>query len=323
MLINFLAILGGFIILIWAADRFVAGASSMAGNLGISPMVIGLTIVGFGTSAPEMLVSVCASASGSPGLAIGNALGSNITNIALILGVTAVITPLVVRSETLKREYPMLLGLNLIVVLILMDGTLGRIEGIGLLIGFPLVLYWMARTGRESAIDDPMVNEFEESVQTGMSMQRSIFWTVVGLICLLISSRMLVWGAANIARDYGVSELIIGLTIVAIGTSLPELAATLISALKKEYDIALGNVLGSNMFNLLGVLAFPGILAPGVFDPAVLTRDIPVMVVLTLAVFIFSYGFRGKPGRINRFEGFILVLAFVSYQYWLFTDAIK
>lgn len=322
MLLSILAIIGGFVILIWAADRFVSGASALAGNLGVSPMIIGLTIVGFGTSAPEMLVSAFAAATGSPGLAIGNALGSNITNIGLIIGITAIVTPLVVRSETLRREYPMLLGLNLLVVLLFIDGHLGRIEGLILLAGFPLVLYWMARTGRESAVDDPMANEFSESIDTSMSRRQSAIWTFIGLVSLLVSSRILVWGAANVAREFGISELIIGLTIVAIGTSLPELAATMISALKKEYDIALGNVLGSNMFNLLGVLSFPGIFAPGPFDPAVMTRDVPVMITLTLAIFFFSYGFRGNPGRINRLEGVILVAGFTSYQYFLFHQII-
>ncbi|MCU7958407.1 MAG: calcium/sodium antiporter [gamma proteobacterium symbiont of Bathyaustriella thionipta] len=320
MLLNILAIVGGFVILIWGADRFVAGASSLARHLGVSPMIIGLTIVGIGTSAPEMLVSGIAAATGSRDIGIGNALGSNITNIALILGFTAIVVPLTVRSAMLKREYPMLMGLNLLVVAILADGYLGRVEGLILLCGFPLMLWWLASAGKNSETSDPLADEFNESISEQMSKARSWFWTLFGLLLLLGSSRLLVWGAANIAREFHISELVIGLTIIAIGTSLPELAASLVSALKKEYDIAIGNVIGSNMFNLLGVLGLPGLIAPGRLQPEVLTRDIPVMIGLTLALFIFGFGMKGD-GRINRFEGAILVVAFCVYQYWLFTHA--
>jgi cation:H+ antiporter len=317
-----LAIAGGFVLLTWSADRFVVGASALAFNLNVSPLIIGLTIVSLGTSAPEILVSAVASLQGNAGLAIGNAIGSNIFNVALILGITALITPLNVHSSIVRREMPVLIGVMLLALLLLFDGTLGRIDGLILVTGMPLMLLWMTRIGmKEKSSHDPMSEEFADEVPTGMSMAMAGVWTFVGALCLLASSKILVWGAVSIAQAMGISDLVIGLTIVALGTSLPELAASVMSALKGEHDIAIGNVIGSNIFNLLAVLGLPGLLNPGPVDAVVLTRDYPVMVCLTLALLVMAYGFRG-PGRINRFEGALLITAFAAYQTLLyFTEA--
>jgi len=319
MLLNLAAVITGFALLIWGADRFITGAAAIARNLGLSPMLIGLTIVGFGTSAPEILVSTMASFQDNAGLAIGNAIGSNIANIGLILGVTAMIMPLSVNSDTLRREYPILLAISLGTLVLMLDEELGRLDGAILLCGLVLVIYGMihiAKRGR--AKGDPMVAEFAAEIPETMSTKTAALWFLGGLAVLLISSRMLVWGAVNIATAFGVSDLVIGLTIVALGTSLPELAASITSAVKKEHDIAIGNVIGSNMYNLLAVLAVPGLIAPGIFAPEALSRDLPIMIGLTLALFIMGFGF-GGPGRINRFEGLLLTCCFVGYQILLFT----
>jgi cation:H+ antiporter len=313
-----LAIIGGFVVLTWSADRFVVGASAIAYNLKVSPLIIGLTIVGLGTSAPEMLVSMVAAWQGNSGLAVGNALGSNIINTGLILGVSALIIPLKVHSSIIRRELPVLLLVMVIALLLLLDGTLGRLDGIILLTGMALVVTWLIRVGKTSPPpEDPMSDEFADEMPTDMGMGRAVLWLIVGGLCLLGSSRLLVWGAVSVAESMGISDLVIGLTVVALGTSLPELAASVMSALKNEHDIAIGNVIGSNIFNLLAVLGLPGLINPGAIDAEVLTRDFPVMVGLTLALFVMAFGFRG-PGRINRFEGALLVLAFCGYQTLLY-----
>ena len=322
MWMELLAIAGGFVLLTWSADRFVVGASALAYNLNIPPLIIGLTIVSLGTSAPEILVSGVASLQGNSGLAIGNALGSNITNIALILGITALIMPLNVHSSIVRRELPVLLGVMLLALMLLLDGTLERLDGIILLTGIPFMLAWMAHIGmKEKSSHDPMSEEFADEVPTDMTMAKAGFWTLVGALCLVASSKILVWGAVSIAQAIGVSDLVIGLTIVALGTSLPELAASVMSVLKNEHDIAIGNVIGSNIFNLLAVLGLPGLLSPGPVDTGVLMRDYPVMIGLTVALFVMAYGFRG-PGRLNRIEGTLLVTAFGGYQTLLYFTAV-
>jgi cation:H+ antiporter len=318
MWIEFLAIAGGFLLLAWSADRFVAGASALAYNLNISPLIIGLTIVGIGTSAPEILVSAVASWQGDTGLAVGNAIGSNITNSTLILGLTAMISPLSVNSSILRRELPILILVMTLALLLLLDGTLGRLDGVILLTGMGVMLFWMTRTARtEKSQIDPLKEEFAEEIPTDISMTAAMFWLVTGSILLLASSRVLVWGSVSIALQLGVSDLVIGLTIVALGTSLPELAASVMSAIKNEHDIAIGNVIGSNIFNLLAVLGMPGLISPESLDSEVLSRDYPIMFMLTLLLFLMAYGFRG-PGRINRIEGAILVSAYVGYQTLLY-----
>ncbi|NOY62216.1 MAG: calcium/sodium antiporter [Gammaproteobacteria bacterium] len=325
MLESIIAILGGFVVLVWGADRCVLGASATARNLGVSPLVIGLTIVGIGTSAPELLVSGIASWQGNPGLAIGNALGSNIANVALVIGVTALVVPLVVKSETLRREFPVLLAIMVLALLLMIDGDLSFFDGVVLLVGLFAMFFWLVRLGlkeRGQSGADPMTSEYEDEIPSHMPMAKAVMWLVIGLVCLLAASRVLVWGAVNIALEFGISDLVIGLTIVAVGTSLPELSASVMSALKNEHDIAVGNVLGSNMINLLGVLAMPGILAPGVFAEEVLTRDLPVMIGLMVAFFLMAYGFRGH-GRINRLEGAILLSAFIGYMTVIYFSSVS
>ncbi len=323
MWMQIIAVVSGFVLLVWGADRFVMGAAATARLLGIPPLLIGLTIVGFGTSAPEILVSVVASLQGNPGLAIGNAIGSNITNIALILGTTALVTPLAVDSGIMRREMPILIGTTVFAYLLLMDGKLGFGDGLALLFGLLVMLGWVIYVGLSSRDSkDPMAAEYAAEIPTDLSLTRALIWLLIGGIVLMVGSRMLVWGAVGIAQHFGISDLIIGLTIVALGTSLPELAATIASALKNEPDIAIGNVIGSNMFNLLAVLGIPGILSPSVVDSAVLSRDMPVMVILTVAMLVMAYGSHGK-GRINRLEATLLLAAYAGYQTLLYFTAVR
>jgi len=308
-----LAIIAGFAVLIWGADRFVDGAASIATNLGISPLIVGLTIVGFGTSAPEMLVSALASFDGAPAMGVGNAIGSNITNIGLVLGVTILIIPLTVNSASLKREFPMLALVMAIALYLVWDLELSHSDGVILFGGFIFLLFGMGYLAVKSTVKDPLAQEFEQQfAEHKMSTRKAVLSFSIGLIALLVGSKALVWGATGIAQLLGVSDLIIGLTIVAIGTSLPELAASIISALKNEHDIAVGNVLGSNMFNLLAVLAMPGLIAPSKLDPMILLRDFPVMIAFTVALFLFASF--GKNGRIGRVAGSLMLISYVGYN---------
>ncbi|MDH5469219.1 MAG: calcium/sodium antiporter [Gammaproteobacteria bacterium] len=318
MITEILAIAAGFVLLTWSADRFVVGASAVAWNLNISPLIIGLTIVSLGTSAPEIIVSGMAAWQGNAGLAVGNVIGSNIINTALILGITALIMPLNVHSSIVKRELPVLLLVMGFVLLLIFDGTLGLKDGMLLLAGMVAVLAWITWVGMTTrSAGDPMGEDFADEIPTQLSMGKALLLLLLGSVLLLASSRLLVWGAVSVAHTLGVSDLVIGLTIVALGTSLPELAASVMSALKNEHDIAIGNIIGSNMYNLLAVLCLPGLLDPGPVDRMVLIRDYPVLIGLTLAMFIMAYGFRG-PGRINRVEGGLLVAGFAAYQTLLY-----
>lgn len=317
MLLDATAVLAGFILLMWGADRFVAGAAGTARALGVAPIIIGLTIVGFGTSAPEMLVSAMAAIAGNPDLGVGNAIGSNITNIALILGATAVVAPLTVRSETLRRELPLLMAIMLVSIGLLADRELDRLDGILLLAALAAFLVWLVQLARSSKADDPIVQEFAAELPEALPLPRALIWLFVGLLVLLASSRLLVWGAVNIATVLGISDLVIGLTVVAIGTSLPELAASIVAVRRNEHDIAVGNVLGSNVFNLLAVMGLPGVIRPGPIPDAVLTRDFPIMIALTLAFFFMAHGI-GKPGHFSRRSGVLLLLSFAAYQLILY-----
>jgi cation:H+ antiporter len=312
-----LAIAGGFVLLVWSADRFVDGAAATAGHAGMPSLVIGMVIVGFGTSAPEMVVSAMAALDGNPDLALGNALGSNIVNTGLVLGVTALVAPIVVHSKIIRRELPLLFGIGLAAGVLFWDGALTRPESLLLLLGFFALIGWSlvaALRGHGDALEAETVQELESHA---MTLGRAIFWLVAGLVLLIVSSRVLVWGAVNVAQALGVSDLVIGLTIVALGTSLPELAASVMAARKGEHDIALGNLVGSNMFNLLAVVGIAGVITPmPTLAPAILTRDWPVMMALIAVLFVMAYGFRGQ-GRINRLEGALLVLAFAAYNIWL------
>ena len=312
------AIIAGFAILVWSADKFVEGAASTAKHLGMPSLLIGILIVGFGTSAPEMVVSAIAAMEGNPALALGNAIGSNIVNIALILGVTAIVAPITVNSKIVKKEIPLLLLIVLFSGYLLSDNTLTLTEGIILLFGFFALIGWSvfaAIKGKGDALESEMDKEL---IEHDMSLKAGIIWLIIGLVLLIGSSRLLVWGAVGVATEFGVSDLIIGLTIVALGTSLPELAASVIAARKGEHDIAIGNVVGSNMFNILAVIGIAIVISPMNNIPLeVLQRDWIVMLVLTIALLVMSYGFRAKNGVINRVEGTILILCYVAYNTYL------
>ncbi len=318
MTLFILAILVGFVLLIWSADRFVDGAAVSAKYAGIPSLLIGMIVVGFGTSAPEMLVSAMAAADGSPELALGNALGSNIINIGLILGITALIAPIAVHSNIVKKELPLLLVVSVLFALLIVDGGLSRFDAGVLLLGFFSFMGWSIYSGLKSKNDSLATDvEQELNVQT-MSLKAAIVWLVVGLVVLIISSRLLVWGAVSIAEIMGISDLIIGLTIVALGTSLPELAASIAAARKGEHDIAIGNVIGSNIFNILAVTGIAGMIAPADnLSPDLLSRDWLAMFSLSIFLLIFAYGHRGI-GRVNRAEGIGLLLIFIAYNAWLF-----
>jgi cation:H+ antiporter len=308
----------GFALLVWSADKFVEGAAATAKHLCMPTLLIGILIVGFGTSAPEMVVSAIAAYEGNPALALGNGIGSNIVNIALILGVTALVAPIAVHSKIVKKEIPLLILIVLIAGYLLLDGNLTFIEGILLLIGFFSLIGWSiyaAIKGKGDVLEGELESELQEHA---MSLKLGIIWLIVGLVLLIASSRILVWGAVGVATEFGVSDLIIGLTIVALGTSLPELAASVIAARKGEHDIAIGNVVGSNMFNLLAVIGIATVINPmNSIAPEVLYRDWIIMFVLTIALLAMAYGFKGKDGRINRVEGAILVLCYVAYNAYL------
>ena len=317
MILASLAILSGFALLVWSADRFVEGAAATAQHAGMPSLVIGMVIVGFGTSAPEMVVSAMAALDDNPDLALGNALGSNIVNVALILGITALIAPIAVHSKIVRRELPLLFVIGLFAGLLLWNHELDRTEALMLLAGFFALVGWTifaALRGRGDTLEADVQRELESHA---MPLRTAVLWLVAGLVLLIVSSRILVWGAVTIAQALGISDLIIGLTIVAIGTSLPELAASVMAARKGEHDIAIGNVVGSNMFNLLAVVGIAGVISPMPHvAPDVLTRDWPVMMALTVALFLMAYGFRGA-GRINRLEGSLLLTAFVAYNGYL------
>lgn len=322
MTLAILAILGGFILLVWSADRFVEGAAVTAKHAGMPSLLIGMVIVGFGTSAPEMVVSAMAAIDGNPDLALGNALGSNIVNTGLILGVTAVITPIMVQSKIVRKEIPLLLLIGLLLGYFLLDGALTRVEAVLLLVGFFTLIGWSIFSAIKSKGDKLETEMDQELVDHAMPLKKAIFGLVLGLVLLIVSSRVLVWGAVNIAHAFGVSDLIIGLTIVALGTSLPELAASVIAVRKGEHDIAIGNVVGSNMFNLLAVVGIAGVISPMSSLPEqVLSRDWLVMMSMTVALLIIAYGFR-RAGRINRYEGVGLLIAFCAYNVWLVSSVI-
>lgn len=309
MLISIAQLIGGFILLVWGADRLVAGASALARNLGVSPLIIGLTIVAFGTSAPELVVSGVAAVRGNPGLAVGNAIGSNIANIGLILGVTATIYPLRVESETLKREYPLLMLIMIASFIMAADLIYDSTEGWLLLAGLVVLIIWMVRFGMMRGPGDPLAEEFEAEIPRDMPTKFAILWLVVGLIVLPTASKFLVEGAIYIARTLEVSEAVIGLTIMALGTSLPELAAALTSALRQEDDLAIGNVIGSNMFNLLAIIGIASLVGPIPVDPEFLRFDLWVM----LAASLFLIPFVFLKVDISRVWGVILTALYVAY----------
>ena len=312
-----LSVVAGLALLVWSADRFVDGAAVTARHLGMSPLLIGMVVVGFGTSAPEMVVSALAASQGNPGVALGNALGSNIANLGLILGLTALLSPIAVRSTVLRQELPLLTGVTALAAWLLSDAELSRGDAIVLLVVFAGVMAWSIRQGMRAGPDALGDDVTDALSDRALPLGRAVLHLVVGLLLLIAASRVLVWGAVGIAQGFGVSDLLIGLTIVAIGTSLPELAAAIAAVRKGEHDMALGNVLGSNLFNTLAVIGIAGGIAPTATSPELFTRDLLVLSIMTLSLFVMGYGFRSRPGRINRVEGGALLLGYVAYAAWL------
>lgn len=318
MLIAIAAVIVGLALLVWSADKFVDGAAATAAHFGMPALLIGMVVIGFGTSAPELVVSAIASLQGNPALALGNAYGSNITNIALILGLTALLAPISMNSQVLKRELPLLLMVTLISVYPLWDYSISRAEAWFLLAVFTIYMSWSVIEGSRNP-QDAMSGEFEQEVASKrMPIQRAVLWLLIGLVLLIISSRLLVWGAVHIAQLLGISDLVIGLTVVAIGTSLPELASALAAIRKNEHDLAIGNVIGSNVFNTLAVVGLAGAIHPISLEPLVLSRDWVVMLVLTLLLLLFGLR-RNRPGRINRWHGGIFLACFIGYTLYLFS----
>ncbi|UXZ55746.1 calcium/sodium antiporter [Halomonas sp. 7T] len=313
MLLAYLAVLVGLILLIWSAEKFIDGAAATSRWLGLSPLLIGMLVIGFGTSAPEMTVSVLAALQGNPGLAVGNAYGSNIANIGLVLGFVALIAPLAVHSDVIRKEMPLLIAVMLLTGVMLFDGWISRWEALILLVALALFI-GVSIVRSRSQVDDPLVKEVAETLDSKpMSRGKALMWTLVGLILLIVSSRLLVWGAVEIAVGFGVSDLIIGLTVVAIGTSLPELASSISALRRKEHDMVLGNVVGSNLFNSLAVVGLAGVIHPIEAGREVLVRDWSVMTGMTLLMVIFAFSWRGRPRRINRLEGGFLLALFLAY----------
>jgi cation:H+ antiporter len=313
MLGNILEAIAGLVLLIWGADRFVHGAAAAARNLGVTPLLIGLTIVAFATSAPEILVSIDAALRNTPGLAIGNAIGSNIANIGLVLGCVALIRPIELRSATLRREMPALLAVSLLTVSLFLDTFLSRVDGFVLLTGLVIVMIWLARLGLRSAPTDPIKADFEAEIPAGVSMRMAILWLALGLGTMLVGAHLLVDGAIGLAVVLGVSEVVIGILLVALGTSLPELAVSLVSAMKGEYGLAIGNIVGSNIFNLLAVIGIAAAITPAALAPSVLSLHIFVMVAFTLVLFAMTYDYDGKS-ELSRIEGAALLAAFIAYD---------
>ena len=321
MLLAVIALIVGLILLVWSADKFVDGAAATARYAGMPPLLIGMLIVGFGTSAPEMVVSAMAAADGNPALALGNAYGSNITNIALILGLVAVLSPIAVNSQVLRKELPILMLITLFAGWQLFDHQLSSADAWCLLGVFFALMAWSVWQGMRNGADALSSEMSEELNDNRMTLKQALIWLVVGLVLLIMASRLLVYGAVFIAQGLGVSDLVIGLTVVAVGTSLPELASSLIAIKKGEHDIALGNVIGSNLFNTLAVVGIAAAIEPMAVDAVVLSRDWTLMAILTAALFVMGYGYK-KQGRINRLEGGALLLVFTGYTGYLISTVI-
>ena len=322
MLLAIGAIIAGLILLVWSADKFVDGAAATARHLGMPPLLIGMVIIGFGTSAPELAVSAMAAMDGNSGLALGNAYGSNITNIALIVGLTALIAPIAVHSQIIRKELPLLLGLTLLAGYQLLDGELSRTDGWVLLAVFTAVMGWFIFQGLRGKNDSLEAGVDDVVLAHPMPLKKAIAWLIIGLLLLIASSRLLVWGAVYVAQSLGISDLIIGLTVVAVGTSLPELAAALVAVRKNEHDLILGNILGSGIFNTLAVVGLAAVISPLEVYPEVLYRDWSVMLALTAGLLLMGFGIASRSRTISRVDGGILLCSYVAYTGYLLTTMI-
>lgn len=316
-----IAILIGFGGLVWSADRFVAGSAAIAKSFGIAPLVIGLTIVSFGTSAPEVMVSISASLKDAGDLAIGNAIGSNIANIGLVLGATLLIAAIPVQKHIFHHELPVLLLVTVVSGVLLYGGTLVAWEGWLLLALLPALMFYLVRA-KQRELSPAEIDQEQDDIPE-MARPRALVWFVIGLAALMLSSEILVWGAKTTAEHFSVSPLIIGLTVIAVGTSLPELAASVMSAIKGHHDIALGNIIGSNIFNILAVMAVPGIISPPAMDSAVFNRDYLTMLGITLiitaaiAVALLRKNSKGQS-QLGKGTGLVLLASYVGYYAYLF-----
>ena len=321
MWIPVLGLIVGFMALVWSADKFLSGAASTAQNLGMSKMVIGLTVVSIGTSAPEIFVAITATLSGNPVLGIGNAIGSNIANIGLVLGVTAIVAPLPFSKRVLQAELPWLLGATLLALILMFNLELRLVDSLVLLSGLLLILYLLVsnRSPDGANLSETVRDELDELPE--MTTSRGVMWLIGGLVILVGSAELLVWSATDIAEQLGVSDLVVGLTVVAVGTSLPELAATVAAAIKGHADIAIGNVVGSNILNILAVLAVPGLLTTAQMEPVALWRDCGMMAALTLLLALFAYGINSRA-VITRFEGAVMLLAWIGYNSLLIQQSV-
>ena len=318
MLLPLLAIVIGLVVLVWSADRFVDGAASAADHFGIPTLLIGVVIIGFGTSAPELVVSALASLEGNPGIALGNAYGSNITNIALMLGITSLVAPVAVDSQALRHTLPLLTVVSLFAAALLLDDFISRNDAIGLLLVFFLLMGWTIFQGMRNKNAEIIPKDLQdEFLSHPMPLKFALIWLVIGLVLLIASSRLLVWGSVVVAQNLGVSDLIIGLTIIAIGTSLPELASSVVAARKGQHDMVVGNILGSNVFNTLAVVGIAGAVHPMAVAHEVLTRDVTVMLALTLSLFVLGYAKKGQSGLITRGKGLFLITVYVCYSLWI------
>lgn len=311
------------VFLAWGADRFVDGASALSFNVGMSPLLIGVLVMGFGTSLPELLVSLFSSIMGNSGLSLGNAYGSNIVNIGLVLGLAAVLSPVIVKRHVVRRELPLLILATAITAYFVMDYELSRGEGLILLASFLVLLIYLVR----ASSDDPTKRE-DSSLQRRLekrtiSLGKSINYLVIGLAVISICSAALVWSARGIVTNLGISELIVGVVLLAFGTSLPELVVIVVAAKRGEHELALGNVIGSNLFNTLAVVGTAGLIAPTVFDAELVTRDLAVMFTFTAALVVMAYGWGRRTGVINKLEGGVLLLAVAGYfTYLVYSTAI-
>ena len=323
LLLPSLLLIIGLALLVWSSDIFIDGAASTAKHLSISPLVIGVVVLGFGTSMPEVVVATLASLDNSPGLAIGNAVGSNIANIGLVLGFTAIIAPIVVKSSILKRELPVLLAISIGAYLLVLDSHLGFYDGIILVIALIAVMTWMIKANKSLDPKDPLADDTQHELDEmpELSKNKALLFLVVGLVILMISAKMMVAGAVDIAHYFEVPEVVIGLTIIAIGTSLPELAAAISAARKNEADLMIGNIVGSNLFNILAVLAVPALLAPSMLDSSVLYLDMPIMLGFTLAMLLMAIPRKGKA-VIQKSQGILLTSLFVAFLILLYFRSI-
>ncbi len=323
----------GFVVLMWSADKFVDGASSVATTMGMSRLLVGMVIVGFGTSAPEMTVSALAAFEGKAGIALGNIYGSNVANIALILGLTVLISPIIIEKKVIRREIPLLLVATLLSIALFWDLHISRFDALILLIVFVIVMFLSIRDSmrEKRALDhlkpnldsNSTLNQIDQDDTEVMPMNKAVFWLVAGLVLLVASSRLLVWAAVGIATSFGVSEVIIGLTIVAIGTSLPELAASIAATKKNEHSMVIGNIVGSNFFNTLMGIGVAGIISPIKVMPEMLSRDLFLVLGLTALLWLFCIKVgKQKEGKLSRYEGFVLLMIYVIYTAYLASIAL-